>query len=47
MAAVDSELSALVHDYLFKFDKSLANLYKKKTNPVSEFYVFPNCVLVN
>lgn len=35
MSAIDTELSALVHDYLFKFDKSLANIFKKKTNAVS------------
>lgn len=35
MSAVDKDVSALVHDYLFKLDKSLANLYKKKFSPVS------------
>lgn len=35
MSAVDKEISALVHDYLFKIDKSMANLFKKKTNAVS------------
>lgn len=39
MSAVDSELSALVHDYLFKVDKSLANLFKKKSNPVSNSFI--------